>query len=257
MSNPTPELLVTIGVPVYNAEATIRSVLVSLVKQSYSNIEILISDNCSTDRTIDICKEFQSVDPRISIYQQEENVGLLRNFSFLLDKAKGQFFMWTAADDLRSDNFVAVNLQNLVKNPSLVASTSPHLHENQILTPDQLVTFSLTGSIKKRLKTFFRFAGASHSIYYALFRTEVIRGCPIVYHVKNFWAQDWAVCLYLLIVGPVGRTLEGLTIFGTKGVSAQPDARTLLGISSKNNSLFPLARFTQEALKLSTKLDIT
>jgi glycosyltransferase involved in cell wall biosynthesis len=257
MSNLNPEHLVTIGVPVYNAEGTIRSVLESLVKQSYSNTEILISDNCSTDSTIDICREFQSIDPRIVIYQQEENIGALQNFSFLVDNAKGRFFMWTAADDLRSDNFIAVNLDNLVKNPSLVASTSPHLHDNKILNSDGPITFSLSGPIRNRLKTFFRFAGSSHSIYYALFRTEVIRGCPTVYHSQNFWCQDWAVCLYLLIAGPIGRTLDGLTIFGSNGVSAQPNARILLGIKSKRNPLFPLARFTKEALVLSTNLEMT
>ena len=257
MSNSNSAHLVTIGVPVYNSETTIRSVLESLVNQSHSNIEILISDNSSTDSTIQICRDFQVSDDRVVIYEQEENVGALRNFAFLLSKARGQFFMWTAADDLRSNDFIEVNLHNLIENPTLIASTSPHLHDTQMLDSKLLVNFSLTGTRKFRMKTFFRFAGSSHSIFYALFRTEVLRGCPFVYYPRYFWAHDWAVCLYLLIIGPIGRTLDGLTVFGSKGVSSRPDARTLLGINSKAGSLFPLAKFSQEAIKLIPKLSMT
>jgi glycosyltransferase involved in cell wall biosynthesis len=256
MNKHDPGDLVTIGIPVYNSEATIRSVLESLVNQTYSNIEILISDNNSTDSTIDICKEFQFSDKRVTIYEQTENIGALRNFSFLLDQAKGQFFMWNAADDLRSIDFIKVNIDNLIKNPSLIASTSPHLHDNQSINSTQPVTFSLTGTRKNRMRIFFKFAGSSHGIFYALIRTEVIRNCPYLRYSQIFWAQDWVICLYLLVIGPIGRAQDGLTVFGSKGVSSKPDARDLLGIKSKWDTFFPLARFSQEAFKLIPELNM-
>ena len=69
------EPLVSIGVPVYNGEKGLALALDSLLCQNYKNLEIIISDNCSTDNTSDICKQYASKDSRITYYRFEENKG--------------------------------------------------------------------------------------------------------------------------------------------------------------------------------------
>ena len=104
---------VTIGMPVYNGEKFLYNSLKSLISQSFSNFELLISDNASTDRTSKICEEFARKDQRIKYFRQAENIGPWRNFKFLLDKADTEYFMWSAADDIRSDNFIELNYEFL------------------------------------------------------------------------------------------------------------------------------------------------
>lgn len=97
---------VSIGMPVFNGEKYIRDALDSLLNQTFSDFELIISDNASTDRTEEICCEYASRDSRISYFRQTENNGAITNFQFVLDQASGEFFMWAAYDDLWSQNYL-------------------------------------------------------------------------------------------------------------------------------------------------------
>jgi glycosyltransferase involved in cell wall biosynthesis len=97
---------VTIGVPVYNGEDYLALALDSLLSQTYANVRVIISDNCSTDHTADICREYAARDRRVELLQQPENVGMLRNFNYLLERADTPFFLWASHDDLWSENYV-------------------------------------------------------------------------------------------------------------------------------------------------------
>ena len=65
---------VRIGMPVYNGEKFIREAIDSLLAQTFSDFELIISDNCSTDKTQEICKEYASKDPRVKYLRQIENI---------------------------------------------------------------------------------------------------------------------------------------------------------------------------------------
>jgi len=91
---------VSIGMPVYNGEPFIREALDSLLAQTFTDFELIISDNASTDGTEAICREYAVKDDRIRYVRQAENRGALANFQFVLDEAVGEYFMWAAADDV-------------------------------------------------------------------------------------------------------------------------------------------------------------
>jgi glycosyltransferase involved in cell wall biosynthesis len=99
--------LITIGMPVFNEERFIDSALTSLRCQDYPNLEILISDNASTDRTLEICRRHSLEDPRIRIESATENRGVTANFQRALDMASGTYFMWAAGHDLWTSNLVS------------------------------------------------------------------------------------------------------------------------------------------------------
>lgn len=96
MKNP----YVSIGLPVYNGENFIRSAIESILAQTYTDFEIIISDNASTDNTEKVCREYLASDSRIRFYRQYENLGAAPNFNYLFTLARGKYFKWFAHDDI-------------------------------------------------------------------------------------------------------------------------------------------------------------
>jgi hypothetical protein len=97
--------LVTIAIPTYNrADNLLRETLDSAVAQNYENLEILISDNASTDHTEDVVKSY--TDQRIRYIKHENNLGQLGNSNFLVHEAKGEYFLMLHDDDIIDQDFV-------------------------------------------------------------------------------------------------------------------------------------------------------
>ena len=117
-----PEL--TIGMPVYNGAATIRAALDSLLAQTFQNFVLMISDNNSNDRTEEICREYESRDPRIRYVRQPKALSPADNFRFVLFEATTPLFMWAPVDGLWASNFVERTLNFLVCNPDYVCCQS-------------------------------------------------------------------------------------------------------------------------------------
>ena len=99
--------LVSIGLPVFNGERYLARALGSLLAQDYAPIEIVASDNGSTDRTPDILDDFARRDARLRVTRSPENHGAYWNVRRTLDLASGEYFMWAACDDLWDPGFVS------------------------------------------------------------------------------------------------------------------------------------------------------
>jgi len=111
MTNYT-NFLVSIGIPTYNrANGYLKHALRSAVNQTYKNVEIIVSDNCSPDNTESVVKEF--ADPRIRYYRQKENIGPLNNRNFCLEQARGEYFVMLLDDDLIDDDFISTCMDAL------------------------------------------------------------------------------------------------------------------------------------------------
>jgi glycosyltransferase involved in cell wall biosynthesis len=109
--------LVSIGLPVYNGERFIQKALDSLLAQDYPNMELIISDNASTDRTRDMCLTYQVKDSRVHYYRNDVNIGMMSNFKRALDLARGEYFMFAAHDDTWSPEFISILLSDLGGHP--------------------------------------------------------------------------------------------------------------------------------------------
>lgn len=104
---------VTIGMPVYNGSRFIREALDSILAQTHHFFQLIISDNASTDNTELICKEYLYRDARIKYVRQEENIGMVANFQYVLDQCDTKYFMWAAYDDIWSSNWIAELLKEV------------------------------------------------------------------------------------------------------------------------------------------------
>lgn len=212
--------LVSVGMPVYNGERTIRQALQSILAQSHANLELFISDNASTDRTGEICEEFAKHDARIRYHRQERNLGGAANFKYVLDQASGSYFMWAGADDIRSPDFVACNLAFLEQHPDFVLSNSPTRFEDGAFDPIRMGDASLDGTLDKRMCDFFR-KWHANGRFYALMRRAPLLSCPVV--DAHFLGTDWAVVLHMVGQGKTHRLDHGWTVLGARGASRSKD----------------------------------
>lgn len=93
--NPKVDILLA----TYNGEKYIKEQVESILNQTYENIRIIISDDCSTDNTRQVLKEYEN-NEKIKIFYQEKNLGYVKNFEFLLKQVKSNLYMLSDQDDV-------------------------------------------------------------------------------------------------------------------------------------------------------------
>jgi glycosyltransferase involved in cell wall biosynthesis len=208
---------VSIGMPVYNSEPFIREALDSLLAQTFTDFELIISDNASTDSTEAICLKYAERDTRIKYIRQTKNIGPVPNFKFVLDEAVGEYFMWAAADDVRSGTFLEINSKFLINNNDYVASTSPTRFKDGNFNPIAMGDFALEDDDSNlRVFNFFKNWHAN-ARFYSLIRRDVLLANPFMH--LDFVAIDWLWVIYLASKGKIAKINQGYVILGSSGES--------------------------------------
>lgn len=256
MNVPSP--LISIGLPIYQSEQTIRTALDSILSQTFTDFELLISDNASTDGTALICQAYAARDSRIRYIRQPQNLGAAENFKFVFAESRGVYFVWMADDDIRSPNFLEVNAKFLSENSEFVACTSPNGFENWS-SQRELVNFDLSGDEVDRYISFFNHSFVSHGLFYSLIRAQTLRDCEIIDQIFpgfDWLGFDWAIVLYLAGKGKLGRTTCGYTIFGVQGISSHADVFKKFNTTTIEWFL-PFYRFSKLALSFTRHFTIS
>ena len=114
----------TIGFPVYNGGGQFEAALNAIRAQTWQNLDILISDNASTDETEAICLRAAAEDERIRYVRQPRNIGPTANFTFVRRQRKGEFFAWAAHDDVRDATYFEKTANALLANERAVLAHS-------------------------------------------------------------------------------------------------------------------------------------
>ncbi|MBU4415143.1 MAG: glycosyltransferase, partial [Proteobacteria bacterium] len=157
--------LVSVGMPVYNGAKTLRRALDSILEQDYTNFELIISDNASTDETTEICREYAARDSRISYYRIEKNTGAVWNFNRVFELASGKYFMWAAHDDDHLPSFISKCVERLEANTQAVLCaphTSGHVEEiNCALHLNVLDTIEGICCVRKRFMEVLKYLPAT------------------------------------------------------------------------------------------------
>ena len=120
MSKSPFEPIVSVGMPVKNGGKNFKNALISITSQTEKNIEIIISNNKSTDNTFKNIMGLINGDERIKFFNQSAQLTAQDNFKFVLSKARGKYFLWAAHDDTRDNNFIKVLSEGLKKNPNAI-----------------------------------------------------------------------------------------------------------------------------------------
>ena len=239
--------LISVGVPIFNAEKTIARTLSSLLNQDYPNLEILISDNGSTDESMEICKSFERHTDRIRIISQFKNIGPIRNFEYVFKHAQGDYFMWCAGDDSLSPTSISENFQGLQANPKAVGCSSMNSFEGN---QERKFRHELVGDLESRIRLFFRYRRELHGNFYCLFKRESLLGCSSL--AKSFIGWDWAVIFFLTLRGELIRSGTSEAIFGENGVSrgAKRKLYKVLGLSW-SQTFIPYLIFSYHVFSMS------
>jgi glycosyltransferase involved in cell wall biosynthesis len=110
---------VSIGLPVFNGEKYLESAIDSILAQTFTDFELIICDNASTDRTEEICRKYSAQDSRIRYYRNPTNIGGSRNQNLTIQLARGEYFHLGADDDLLAPDLLVKCVEVLEQNVSL------------------------------------------------------------------------------------------------------------------------------------------
>jgi len=215
---------VSIGLPVFNGEKFIRKRIESIQSQTLKEFELIISDNASIDDTSTICKEFASKDNRIRYFRQKKNIGMFRNFKYVLDKAQSEYFVWAAVDDIWLPEFLEENIKVLENDKNSVGSISKiELDVNMEYIPGKYSkkikyfsydNYPVSGSYEDRVEFYLRVW--SNENIYAIFRTAALRTSFIE---RPMGGIDKAIILNVLKYGEIQILDKVLMIRYSKGFS--------------------------------------
>lgn len=134
---------ITVGLPVYNAEKYIHNAITSILKQSYSDFELIITDDGSKDNSIDIIRQFN--DSRITLIEDGDNCGLPYRLNQITSLASGEYIARMDADDIMHVDRLATQLKYMQANPNVdVIGTSIYVvdGENRIIGKRKSMTIS-------------------------------------------------------------------------------------------------------------------
>ncbi len=115
--------LVSIITPVYNCEKLIKETIKSVQEQTYKNWEMILVDDCSTDKSEEIINEFAQKDDRIKYFKLEENSGAAIARNCALEKSNGRFIAYLDADDLWRENKLEVQIKFMLDNKCAFSCT--------------------------------------------------------------------------------------------------------------------------------------
>lgn len=202
--------LVSICIPVYNHEITLRETLLSAIHQSYENIEIVIVDDCSSDNSMKVISQFH--DPRMRVYRNEHNLGMVGNWNKTLSLARGEFVLMLHGDDRLYVTSIEkkVDLMNADKDVMLAFSASMVINEDSVILLERhpFKTKRVIDGKWLALKSY-----RSRNIYgepgNVMFRAEVARQLG-GFADNTIYATDWDLWLRCSCLGKVAYSNEVL-----------------------------------------------
>jgi glycosyltransferase involved in cell wall biosynthesis len=208
-STPTKPPTLSIGMPVFNGELYLRQSLDALLAQDYTDFELIISDNASTDRTSAICNDYASRDPRIRYFRNACNIGASPNYNRLVQLARGQFFKWAAHDDVCLPGMLRRCVETLQAAPESVVLVYP---QTDLIdgagvrfkrSPDRLDTDS--NSPHRRLAHFLFYVQYGHPLW-GVIRLETLRKTRLLGNVLS----DFVLLAELALLGRIREVPEVL-----------------------------------------------
>ena len=111
---------VSIGLPVYNGENFLEDAIRSVLAQTFDDLELVVSDNASTDRSAEIARDFAASDARVRYFRNERNLGAAPNYNRAWAESSGSLFKWLSHDDRILPTYVAATVAALEATPDAV-----------------------------------------------------------------------------------------------------------------------------------------
>jgi len=197
---------VTVGIPVFNGQAFLTETLDALLHQTFTDFEIVISDNASTDRTETICRAFTARDRRVRYYRSTTNRGAAWNHNRVFELAKGELFKWNSADDVCAPEFLSLCVAALDQDSDAVMATAQCVEIDEsgiplasVSVPDQtlLTAVPMGAPPHIRFRQTIRLDHLCLSIY-SLIRSSALRQTALI---GNYADSDRVLLAHLALIG--------------------------------------------------------
>ena len=208
---------VTILLPVYNGEDTIRRCINSIKCQKENNFVVLISDNCSTDSTYEILNELTNSDSRFIIKRQSVNLGAIGNFLYLIDKVKTPYVMYLGADDYINSFYISESLKVLTNDHSISMVSPNVIYTHKNFSYHGVAKNNLNNNISIRLINYF-LSVTDNGIFYCLTRSTYLKNImlELLPKLRSKSGEDHFVIASLLIKGGA-KKINSVFLFRTVG----------------------------------------
>lgn len=261
------EPLVSIGCPTYNRPDGLRRMLECLINQTYSNLEIIVSDNCSKgEETEGIVRNLMQSDSRIKYFRQEHNIGSFNNYKFLLEQAQGDYFAWVCDDDTRKYTFIDACIKEFerLKTPLVVNSYSRRVDRQlaKTIAIDKGCTTIGLPAYKRYIKyisTIYTEQVAVTDINYGVMRRDMM--VKAMQDVPNIAGWDHILLARLALDGEFYTIPTELMESGVSGLSVSNvnviKAQQIQGSLSETKPVWVREIYQQQTIRNSPNLSIT
>lgn len=257
--------LVSVGLPIYNRPDGLRRTLECFINQTYTNIEIIIADNCSPNPEVEkIAREYLEKDSRISYFRHEQNKGWGYNTVFVIEKAKGDFFLRATDDDWWDQSFIEEIMTLMIQNPAASLGFCDFIEVDQngdkskIHPSDHLSLlrqFCGENKLKKLINYINQFEGYGKAdLYFSIFKTINLNNQFVKdLLLKQILAADFIINFYSLTLGELVLSNKMLLkvsfeneklydnkaiLFNKTGYSLQQNLSKIANVYSKWNKYF-------------------
>jgi glycosyltransferase involved in cell wall biosynthesis len=202
------EPLVSIGVPTFNRAGTLTRTLESALGQSYRRLEVVVSDNASSDGTREICERYAAEDRRVRYLRQGENVGPTANFNTLFAECQGDFVMMLADDDWIDRDYVAECVASLIADSgcALVGGVALYYRDDRAVGEGAAIALDQTDPLA-RVAAYYAGVEDNGTFYGLMPRHVLAAAAPL----PNVLGNDWLLVARVAFLGSV-RTLPDVAI---------------------------------------------
>lgn len=207
--------LVSVCIPVYKSEDTIKSAIESVLVQTYKNIELIVVDNCSPDTTWQIIDSFD--DPRIKKYRNDTNLGMLGNWNKCLEYVSGYYIHFLCGDDKISPDCIELKVKAMEQEEdiALAFSASDVVNESgkKLMTRRFAKTDCVVDGVKLAKKSFVSGRNIYGEPSNVLFKTALLEKTGNFSEDTLYAATEWDMWIKLSCSGKVAFIAKSLMIY--------------------------------------------
>lgn len=201
MNSSPPDVTVAVGLPVWQGENYLAETLDALLNQTIGErLDIIISDNASTDSTVAIVKDVAQGDDRVRLIEQPQNIGAVANYNAVFTSSSSTYFWWNAHDDLVSPDYAEAAVEALALDPDAVVAIAP----SKVVGPDgeQIDTLEIPDLLfspkpHERLKA--AITGSPAGVVFGVFRSEAVARSRL--H-RSYTGSDRTFVAEMMLQGP-------------------------------------------------------
>jgi len=194
---------VSVTIPTFNRRASLERAVASALGQTHRDLEVVVSDNVSTDGTEDLLREMASADSRLRAVRQPENRGMVANLDAALHLATGDHVMLLSDDDWLAPRCVEAALSALTESPGSAAALGrvAYMRGNKEVAAGQPVALTATEPAR-RVRDYFAAVGGDHgnTWLYGLASRQLVQGLPRLRNVLGF---DWLRVAEIALAGHI------------------------------------------------------